>query len=98
MPATGPTPESRTGSAAVAATGLGRLASRSRSLDTLLLHDTGLARAEPKTLRYRLLHTAARPHTCGQRRFWLRIDQHWPWARQLAAAFARLAALPVPAG
>jgi Transposase DDE domain group 1 len=64
---------------------------------TLLLHDTGLARAEPKTLRYRLLHTAARL-TRGQRRLWLRIDQHWPWARQLAAAFARLVALPVPAG
>jgi hypothetical protein len=45
---------------------------------TLLLHDTGLARAEPKTLRYRLLHTAARL-TRGNRRFWLRIDQHWPW-------------------
>jgi hypothetical protein len=64
---------------------------------TLLLHDTGLARAEPKTLRYRLLHVAARL-TRGQRRRWLRIDQHWPWARQLAAAFARLAALPVPTG
>jgi hypothetical protein len=64
---------------------------------TLLLHDTGLARAEPKTLRYRLLHVAARL-TRGQRRLWLRIDQHWPWAHQLAAAFARLAALPTPAG
>jgi hypothetical protein len=64
---------------------------------TLLLHDTGLARAEPETLRYRLLHTAARL-TRGQRRIWLRIDQRWPWAHQLAAAFARLAALPTPAG
>jgi hypothetical protein len=27
---------------------------------TLLLHDTGLARAEPKALRYRLLPVAAR--------------------------------------
>jgi hypothetical protein len=63
---------------------------------TLLLHDTPLARAEPKTLRYRLLHVAARL-TRGQRRLWLRIDQHWPWARQLAAAFARLTALPTPA-
>jgi hypothetical protein len=62
---------------------------------TLLLHDTSLARAEPKTLRYRLLHVAARL-TRGQRRLWLRIDQHWPWAAQLAAAFARLTALPVP--
>jgi hypothetical protein len=42
---------------------------------TLLLHDTGFARAEPKTLRYRLLHVAARL-TPGQRRLWLRIDQN----------------------
>jgi hypothetical protein len=62
---------------------------------TLLLHDTGLVRVEPKTLRYRLLHVAARL-THGQRRLWLRIDQHWPWAHQLAAAFARLIALPTP--
>ena len=64
---------------------------------TLLLHDTGLARAEPKTLRYRLLHVAARL-TRGQRRLWLRLDRHWPWATHLAAAFARLAALPTPSG
>jgi hypothetical protein len=62
----------------------------------LLLHGD-LAKAEPKTLRYRLLHVAARL-TRGQRRRWLRIDQHWPWARELAAAFARLATLPVPTG
>jgi hypothetical protein len=63
----------------------------------MLLHDTGLARAEPKTLRYRLLHVAARL-TRGQRRLWLRIDQHWPWATDLAAAFARLTAVPAPTG
>lgn len=60
-----------------------------------LLLDGELAKAEPKTLRYRLLHTAARI-TRGQRRTWLRIAQHWPWARDLAAAFARLATLPRP--
>jgi hypothetical protein len=64
---------------------------------TLLLHDTPLARVEPKSMRYRLLHVAARL-TRGQRRRWLRIDQHWPWAGQLAAAFARLTALPAPTG
>jgi hypothetical protein len=64
---------------------------------TLLLHDTRLARAEPKKLRHRLLHVAARL-TRGQRRLWLRIDQHWPRTRHLAAAFARLPALPIPAG
>jgi Transposase DDE domain group 1 len=62
----------------------------------LLLHGH-LARAEPKTLRYRLLHVAARL-TRGQRRRWLRIQRTWPWASDLAAAFARLTALPVPAG
>jgi len=62
----------------------------------LLLHND-LAKAEPKTLRYRLLHVAARL-TRGQRRCWLRIQRSWPWARDLAAVFARLAALPVPAG
>lgn len=54
-----------------------------------------LARAEPKTLRYRLWHTAARlARHAGQTR--LRLDRHWPWAGQLAAAFARLQALPAP--
>ena len=62
----------------------------------LLLHGD-LAKAEPKTLRYRLLHVAARL-TRGQRRCWLRIQRSWPWARELAAAFARLvdAARPRP--
>ena len=62
----------------------------------LLLHGE-LAKAEPKTLRYRLLHVAARL-TRGQRRLWLRIQRSWPWARDLAAAFTRLNALPVPTG
>jgi hypothetical protein len=62
----------------------------------LLLHGD-LAKAEPKTLRYRLLHVAARL-TRGQRRLRLRIQRSWPWACHLAAAFARLGALPVPAG
>jgi hypothetical protein len=62
----------------------------------LLLHGH-LAKAEPKTLRYRLLHVAARL-TRGQRRLWLRIQRSWPWAHQLAAAFTRLSALPAPTG
>ena len=60
-----------------------------------LLLDGDLAKAEPKKLRYRLLHTAARI-TRGQRRIRLRLAEHWPWARDLATAFARLAALPRP--
>ena len=65
---------------------------------TMLLHDTPLARVEPKTLRYRLLHVAAARLTRGQRRLWLRIDRHWPWALDPAPAFARLGALPTPTG
>jgi Transposase DDE domain group 1 len=61
----------------------------------LALHGE-LARCEPKTLRYRLLHTAARL-TFHARRATLRPQRDWPWARELAAAFARLAALPPPA-
>ena len=62
---------------------------------TILIDEQHLARCEPKTLRYRLLHTAARI-TRGARRTRLRIDHTWPWAAALAAAFARLAALPLP--
>jgi hypothetical protein len=51
----------------------------------------------PSRRRCQLLHVAARL-TRGQRRLWLRIQRSWPWARDLAAAFARLATLPVPAG
>ena len=60
-----------------------------------LLLDGELAKAGPKKLRYRLLHVAARI-TRGQRRLHLRIAEHWPWAHDLAAAFARLVALPRP--
>ena len=42
-------------------------------------------RAEPKRLRCRLLHTAARL-THGQRRRWLRISATWPWADRITAA------------
>jgi hypothetical protein len=64
---------------------------------TILLHDVPtLAKAEPKTLRYRVLHVAARI-VRGGRRLRLRLDRHWPWATALAAAFARCTALPQPA-
>jgi hypothetical protein len=52
-----------------------------------------LAKAEPKTLRYRLLHTAARIIR-GQRRRKIRIPATWPWADQLRTAL--LAALSLP--
>jgi Transposase DDE domain group 1 len=58
--------------------------------------DGELAICEPKTLRYRLLHTAARL-AFHARRATLRLQRTWPWADALAAAFARLHALPPPA-
>jgi hypothetical protein len=60
-----------------------------------LLLDGDLAAAEPKKLRYRLLHVAARL-TRSARRTRLRIAETWPWATDLTAAFGRLAALPRP--
>ncbi|MFG2639348.1 transposase, partial [Streptomyces sp. NPDC048362] len=62
----------------------------------VLLLKGGLASAEPKKLRYRLLHAAARI-TRGGRRLHLRISATWPWRDELVAAFTRLAALPRPA-
>jgi hypothetical protein len=62
---------------------------------TLLLQGE-LAQAEPKKLRYRLLHVPARI-TRSARRTRLRIAEHWPWADHLTTAFDRLAALPRPA-
>lgn len=44
----------------------------------LVTGEPKLHRAEPRTLRYRLLHTAARI-TRGHRRTFLRLAQHWPW-------------------
>jgi Transposase DDE domain group 1 len=61
----------------------------------LLALDGDLAYAEPKTIRYRLLHTAARI-IHGQRKRRLRIPQTWPWAHQLQTAFTRITALPAP--
>ena len=53
-----------------------------------------LALAEPKRVRQRLLHVAGRIVRSG-RRTTLRLPRSWPWAEALAAAFARLRALPV---
>ncbi|MCP3975985.1 MAG: IS1380 family transposase [bacterium] len=55
----------------------------------LLCLDADLAKAEPKTLRYRLLHVAARLATRG-RQLHLRIDNTWPRRDQLLTAFQRL--------
>jgi hypothetical protein len=61
----------------------------------LLALNGDLARAEPKTLRYRILHTAGRI-VKGQRRRYLKIPPSWPWARAIASAFTRILALPPP--
>jgi Transposase DDE domain group 1 len=53
-----------------------------------------LALAEPKRIRQRLLHVAGRIVRSG-RRTTLRLPRSWPWADALAAAFARLRALPI---
>ena len=55
-----------------------------------------LARAEPKRLRYRLLHVAARL-AFHARKATLRIHHAWPWAQALVDAFTRARALPTPA-
>jgi hypothetical protein len=60
----------------------------------VLLLDGELAVAEPKTLRYRLLHVAARLVRHARRRI-LRLQRSWPWAAELTQAFARLRALPL---
>ena len=59
-----------------------------------LLLDSDLAVAEPKTLRYRLWHVAARIVRHARRRI-LRLQRSWPWAVTLARAFTRLRALPL---
>jgi len=93
-------------------TGIGRFPSRSMAINRVwlelaltaadllawtqtMLIDGDLATAEPKALRYRLLHCAARI-TRGQRRVFLRLAEHWPWATALATAFRRLREIPLP--
>jgi hypothetical protein len=59
----------------------------------LLALDGRLAGAEPKTLRYRILHTAARlTRSSRQRR--LKIQASWPWATEIVTAWERISALP----
>ena len=51
-----------------------------------------LAKAEPKRLRYQLLHVAGRLAFSG-RRAKLHLQDTWPWTAELLAAFQRLKAL-----
>jgi Transposase DDE domain group 1 len=59
----------------------------------LLGLDGDLARAEPKTLRYRILHAAARLVRGGRRRRW-KFAASWPWAEATTRAWQRICALP----
>ena len=61
----------------------------------LLALDGKLAKAEPKTLRYRLFHTAARLVHGGRRRT-LKIAASWPWSKAFTTAWKRIQALPHP--
>jgi hypothetical protein len=58
-----------------------------------LLLDGELARCEPKRLRYRLFHVAARLTRTGRRTI-LHLPRSWPWRQALRGAFHRLRALP----
>ena len=60
----------------------------------LLTLNGDLAHAEPKRLRYCLLHTAAQLVRSGRQR-WLRVSDNWPWATHLVTAFERLHHLPL---
>jgi Transposase DDE domain group 1 len=51
-----------------------------------------LAKAEPKRLRYRLFHVAARLAFSG-RQAKLHLDHDWPWVTELTAAFHKLKTL-----
>ena len=51
------------------------------------------ARAEPKTLRYRILHAAGRLARSGRRRR-LKIAATWPWTPAIVTAWDRISALP----
>jgi hypothetical protein len=55
----------------------------------LVAVDGELARAEPKRLRYCLLHTAGLIARSG-RRTRLRLAANWPWANELVTAFERV--------
>jgi hypothetical protein len=61
----------------------------------LLALDGDLARAEPKTLRYRILHAAARLVRGGRCRT-LKIAATWPWTQEITTAWQRIQAIPHP--
>ena len=61
----------------------------------LLALDGDLAKAEPKLLRFRMLHVPARLVHSGRRRQ-LRLPAGWPWAARIVEAFAKIMAITAP--
>lgn len=61
----------------------------------LALPDGELRAADPKLLRFRLLHLPARL-TKGQRKRWLHLRADWPWTAHLITAWQTIKALPAP--
>ncbi len=61
----------------------------------LLALDGDLAKVEPKTLRFRMLHVPARLVRGGRQRH-LRLPATWPWAVQIIDAFHRIMIIPAP--
>jgi hypothetical protein len=61
----------------------------------LLALDGDLAKVEPKTLRFRMLHLPARLVRGGRQRH-LRLPATWPWAAQIIDAFHRIMIIPAP--
>jgi hypothetical protein len=57
--------------------------------------DGDLARAEPKTLHYRLLHAAGRLVRGGRRKI-LKIADAWSWMDEITIAWQRIQAIPHP--
>lgn len=55
--------------------------------------DGVLAKVEPATLRYRLLHAAVRLIK-RSRHLILRVPQTWPWAQAFADALNRVRVIP----
>jgi Transposase DDE domain group 1 len=62
-----------------------------------LLLSGELAKAEPKRLRYQLLHVAGRLAFHG-RKAKLHLQDTWPWVAELLAAYTKLKALPAATG
>ena len=62
-----------------------------------LLLDGDLAKAEPKRIRYQLLHVAGRL-AFSSRRAKLHLQHTWPWTTELLAAFQKLKTLAAASG